>query len=587
MSAYWRTSEARPILAASDVGGAEPIGLGVAGRIASVVSGTIAGQVLIATVALGLVLRLWGLNFGLPYDYHYDEHFYINAALQLGTGNINYEPFMPRGLSNVEAVAYGGYYLLGRLTHLFSSAADFERAYRSDPTVFYVLARLFVALTGTGTCLAVFWLTRRTAGPKVALIAAGLLAIGFGHVRESHFAVPDVPPALLITLAVALTTVGVADSKKRYILAAGVLAGVATAFKWTSLLALAVPLLGALLSDTRSQPEAGRQFRYGTILLTLLSCAAGFAVASPQVLLNPMPYLRMAVLQAQSGEAGGYEVWRVDVLPGWLFYAKTLYLQLGAVAFALAVWGAIARLVRVIRTRDRMSMVLLAFPFIYFGLMGATRHYFVRYAVPLLPFTCVFAAEAIAGAGRWAAARRLPVAQLVAPALLLAALAQPLASSIRLDQLLVRTDTRTLAKDWIEANLPQGAKIAVDWRIHTPPLSTPDRVRAAAAKVYDVTYVEGTGLSDRSIEEYRQQGFEYLIASSFIYNLTVVDPKQDAARQASYARLGRELPILQTFRPYEGATALAFVFDEMYGPFVSLWQRERPGPTIIIYRLRQ
>jgi hypothetical protein len=28
-----------------------------------------------------------------------------------------------------------------------------------------------------------------------------------------------------------------------------------------------------------------------------------------------------------------------------------------------------------------------------------------------------------------------------------------------------------------------------------------------------------------------------------------------------------------------------FLFDEIYGPVISLWQRERPGPTIRVYQI--
>ena len=84
---------------------------------------------------------------------------------------------------------------------------------------------------------------------------------------------------------------------------------------------------------------------------------------------------------------------------------------------------------------------------------------------------------------------------------------------------------------------------------------------------------------------YREQGFDYLIASSFIYRIPLVDRERDAERQAFYASLDQELELVQEFRPYQGDTEPPFIFDEIYGPAVSLWQRERPGPTIKIYRI--
>jgi hypothetical protein len=100
-----------------------------------------------------------------------------------------------------------------------------------------------------------------------------------------------------------------------------------------------------------------------------------------------------------------------------------------------------------------------------------------------------------------------------------------------------------------------------------------------------VQYIGGSGLSDHPLEWYRQQGFDYLITSSFIYSIPLVFPKQDADRKAFYVSLQQQLPLVKEFSAsLEGADP-PFIFDEIYGPAISLWQRERPGPTIKIYQL--
>jgi hypothetical protein len=165
--------------------------------------------------------------------------------------------------------------------------------------------------------------------------------------------------------------------------------------------------------------------------------------------------------------------------------------------------------------------------------------------------------------------------------------AQPLISSIRFGFLLTQTDTRTLAKDWIETNIPVGAKIAVDWPIYGPPLATLGRAMPNASNTYDVTTVGGTGLSNNPLGWYRQNSYDYLIASSFIDELALLDSGRDAARRGFYESLTEELPLAKSFTPTRDGTRPPFVFDEIYGPTVSLWERERPGPTLRIYRLAQ
>ena len=104
---------------------------------------------------------------------------------------------------------------------------------------------------------------------------------------------------------------------------------------------------------------------------------------------------------------------------------------------------------------------------------------------------------------------------------------------------------------------------------------------------YNVTVVGDTGLAEHSAAWYREQRFDYLITSSFIYSIPLVYERQDAQRRAFYASLDQELELLQEFRPGHGDDEPPFIFDEIYGPAVSLWQRERPGPTLKIYRVER
>lgn len=537
----------------------------------------------ILTLALGL--RIWGIGFGLPYVYHYDEHFYVNTALKLGAGVMNNPPYTPTGLPNILSGEYAGYYVVGKVLGVFASPQEFEAAYRSDPTVFYLLARLTIAVLSTATVLVLYLLGKTAADPTTGLKAAGLLTVSFLHVRDSHYSVPDIAMPFFVVLAVGLATVGVRHGKRRYTYLASVAGGLAVAMKWTGLPVAVAVWWASVCVESEAQKSTIGKLLNQTVVFTILLFALGFALGSPQILINPAPYLNEVLGQYGAGQAGGFEIWQVDTLPGWLFYGKTLLYGVGVVLLALGIAGGLRRLISVVKTGDKMSVLLLSFPLTYYMLMGSTRHYFARYALPLVPFMALFAAEAIVTVWAWGAARRTRLGWCLAALLVVAAIAQPLAQSIRHDLLLTRQDTRTPAKQWIEATIPGGAKIAIDWPVYGPPLSTPERVVPYSNKVYDVTILRGTGLSDRPVAWYREQGFDYLIASSFIYNIPLVYEDRDAERRAFYASLDQELKLVQEFHPYESDSAPPFTFDEVYGPAVSLWQRERPGPTLKIYEV--
>ncbi len=540
---------------------------------------------LIGVLALAFGLRVWGIGFGLPYPYHPDEPTYVSAALNLGAGIIGRQP-NPTGFSNILFGEYAGYYLAGRLTGLFSSTAAFEQAYRSDPSVFLLLGRLTSALLGTLTVLVVYWLGTHINRRVVGWLAALFLAVAFLHVRDSHYGVPDIATAFFVSLAVLFCIFASQRHSSKYLALAAAATGFAIATKW-SVWPIGFPLLIAFVYHFwwRSHRMAIPVSRQLLLMLAVALCfVGGFAVGGFQLFIKPATYFEYALREARAGEAGGFGLWQIDTVSGWEFYLKTLLYGLDAVLVILGVVGLVRRMVLAVTRRELTSTLLIAFPLVYFVVMGSTQHYFARYALPLIPFMAVGSAEAVIVVRDWLVTKNQLLAWITTALLVSVALILPLRQSVQHDWLLTQTDTRTIAKDWIEANIPAGAKIAADWPFHTPPLSSAEQPVPRSSAVYDVQYIGGSGLSDHDLAWYRQQGYNYLIASSFIYNIPLVFPKQDADRKAFYASLSQQLVLVKEFAADPGGEP-PFLFDEIYGPAVSLWQRERPGPTIKIYQI--
>ncbi len=128
----------------------------------------------------------------------------------------------------------------------------------------------------------------------------------------------------------------------------------------------------------------------------------------------------------------------------------------------------------------------------------------------------------------------------------------------------------------------------MDWLFHCPPLSTTDRPIADSSRTYRLWMPEfgiGTGLPDNSIDWYHQNGYNFLVVCSSISRLRLGDEALNQQRQAFYAALDRDQTLIYSTNPASPGTEMPFIFDEVYGPAISLWQRERPGPAIKIYRL--
>jgi hypothetical protein len=535
---------------------------------------------------VAFTLRIWGLGYGLPYIYHVDEHYYVNTALKLGTGLINNPPYAPTGLSNLLFGEYAGYYLVGKLSGIFASAQEFEAAFRRDPSVFYLFGRFTSALLSTATCMALYLLGKSTYNSITGLVAAGFLAVSFIHVRDSHYSVPDASMTFFVTLTVMLTFVAMRTDRRWYIYLGAISAGLAVAMKWSCLPIVLLIGWASLWVGTDTHKNIIARLLNWSVGLTILFFVLGLAVGAGQMLINPAPYIREAMMLGEAGRDGGFSIWQVDTLPGWLFYGKTLLIGVGPILLILGIIGLLHRLVMSFKAGGRLSILLWLFPLIYFLIMSSTHNYFARYSLPLVPFVALFAAETLTSVVTWTLVnRQRKLGWALAILLAVGAITGPLIKSIQHDILLTHQDTRTLATQWIDAHIPAEAKIVVDWPTFSPPLSTAEKVLPGSHKVYDVMVVGNSGLSKHSLAWYREQGYDYLISSSFISNLTMVSKEWNAERRSFYSSLDQNLDPIQEFWPFQSQLEPPFIFDEIYGPMISIPQRERPGPVIRIYKL--
>src|SRR5512139_3369511 len=142
--------------------------------------------VVLTLTGAALLLRLWGLGFGLPQEYHIDEHFYYPHAWSMGQGQLVL-PDQSHGPS-----LYLGLLLIGQkfMQAAFFpglSNADFGALRDTNPWPYLLSARIISALLGALTIPVVYLLAKRYRDRSVGLIAAAVMTVLFFHVRDSHF----------------------------------------------------------------------------------------------------------------------------------------------------------------------------------------------------------------------------------------------------------------------------------------------------------------------------------------------------------------------------------------------------------------
>jgi hypothetical protein len=534
-------------------------------------------RVLTASLAIATLLRFAGQGFGLPFEYHFDELQHVRKAALMGQEGL--EPRLWNNPPLYKYVLLGEYaalYAAGRALGLYESTRDFGRSSNHDPTPLYRLARSTSAVAGVLTVAATAWIGRWVIGARGGLVAAWLLATCFLHVRESHYGTNDTLAALFATVAVG-AAIGIRRGGGRgWPLLGGAAVGLGFATKYTALVG-AVPVALAQLWMAWPRVFASEALRRAGLSLAaavvaILAASPFFVIAAPRVLADIYEHLYMP---GQSGFGGRL----IDARGAALYYLHALGWGVGWLPSAAIAMGAVLA----VRRRDVGLALVASLPVAFAIVMGRQELFFARFLLPALPCLILLAAAAVDALLAWLSRRGAPA--WVGVLTVLGVTAQPLAASIRYDWLLLRDDTRTLAKRWFEREVPSGSRVVVEWRDYSPQLGTPER-RAAdgSSATYDVHSLEFDGLYRHPAGWYRDQGFDYLVATSFVYAVGRREPDEHARHEAVYAELEDTFELVKTFSPWRGPEE-HWLFAEIYGPSIRLWERERPGPTLKIYRV--
>ena len=542
---------------------------GIAGPPGRVVTAGLLASVLLCTLAL----RLWSIDHGLPFVFNPDEELhFVPVAVDMFQGSFN-----PGYFENPPALTYLFHALFRlRFTEGFPfGAGGFRQAFLADPSAAVLTARVTVALLGTLVVALVAWAGTRFFERRVGLVAAALCAFAFLPVFYSKQALNDV--VTLAPLTVGLVGCLAAYERGRlgdWLLAGGAL-GVAAATKYTAGLMVVTVALAALLRVLDRRDPIARA------ALGLAGAAVAFTVLF--FLLNPFALVDFGEFRSQLGgqsAQGSNQKLGQDAVPGWLYYGWTLTWGLGWLPAMAALAGALIAL----WTEPRKAALLLVFPLLFWLFLGAQGRFFGRWLLPAYPALCVLAGFAAV----WLV-DRLVQQRAGRPAALamvaLALVAQGAWTSIRVDRVLAREDTRTLARDWLVRNVPPGTRVVVEPFVPAGYLRAGgqhDRERYERFRIERPFQAYEKRLSPGLIDVYRRRGYCWVVVGS--------TQKQRglkaglAGARAYYDRLDRESALTRVWSPYDaGAEPVPFSFDLSFNYQPAAYAR--PGPVVEVHRL--
>lgn len=541
----------------------------------------LAPVVLGLVVAVALGLRLWGLDWSLPWPIHPDEITPIRQArAMLASGNLSPDDFKNPSLF---------IYVIASELLISRALGPLAGPFAADvPGQAHLLARLASALIGTASVVVLYAIGNTLFGRRVGLVAALFLAVSFIHVRNSHYGVNDVPAVGLLLVSVYFAARLLRQPALRWYVLAGLFGGLATSTKYSMGFFFAPILVAHCLASYKTGWGVLDRSGVTALVLAGASSLAGYLIGTPYTLLNYGEFWSDFVRQ----HGYGNERWlgQPTVPVPWLYVTSLLH-GFGVVPLALAVLGAVLAIRSPSPEQRRFGwgaemLVLLAFPLGYLVFLLPKAVFFPRLILPLVPICSLMAAFAVIEVGRGLGARW----RSFGPAALLGvALAQPLVQDVMHNRLLLQTSTRELATAWALTNLPPGSSVKAELR-SIMDRSTEHVPYPPGAPILKIDHFEGSP-AFVTAGDYAKRKVRYFVTSSYAYERLLGQPPTRSQRETGlrYLRLHQSLQkdaqLLATFTPGHGGLEVPYSQDEIFTPFWNLSLYERPGPTIRIYSL--
>ena len=561
---------------------------------------------LLAILTGGFLLRVWGIDFGLPHEYcRPDETILMYRALSIGAGDFNPHFFNYPSLQfYFVALAIGLTYLTGQGFGYFVDVTDLQRLLFVDPTFFYIVGRALTVLFGTGSIGLVYSIGTRVQSRRVGFVSAALFAVAFLHVRDSHFLTVDVPATFWVLAAYSFACRYIEKESLATSVLAGVCIGLAASTKYNAALFAPAIALATLVTcvSTGSRLElmaTALKAKWQHLATVAAAAAVGFVIGSPFALVDTATFIGDLSFERTMFAAGR----GLDLGSGWIYHLKvSLWHGLGWPLLLAALAGCGLLITR----RRPADLVIISGIITYYVVAGSGKSVFVRYLVPLVPLLCIAAAVALERAtghlrSRW----WLPLSTCF--------LAIPsLSSSVRFDRVLSRPDTRLMATQWIEKNLPSGTRIALAGTEYGCPrirrtlpwkqtrladlqrageparrLETELRIgNATPDPLYDTVELRGGNpQSLRSV--WTGYSVQALLDSGITWVVTQDHPLPFSFLPSGFRDDLRRLATpVQTFDPFVRGEPLPEYdpIDAFYVPLAGLSAVERPGPVMRIFR---
>lgn len=420
---------------------------------------------LLLIVAVGLFLRVYGLNWDEGLYLHPDERFIaivsssrVDMPKLDDLGSIfdpERSPLNPRrndpNTGQPLSFAYGTLpvYVQSATAWAINLVADTD--YQSYPHI-YKVGRVLNVLLDTLTIVLVFLLARRIFRPTAGLVAAALYALAVLPIQLSHFFTVDIWLTFFVTASLYLAIRYLDEPTFGRALLLALPVGAAFATK-ASVPSLIVPLL--VMAGWTFWKAKDRFAVVSSMLSAGAMALIVFTIFEPYAIVHSAPFIQDIRVQARivRGQTDvPFTRQFIGLTPG-LYELRNLFLYTIGPGFLIAgLIGVVYSLRRVWQRRDPALLIALSWIVAYVPTLLITEARFLRYALPLIPILAVLAGGVLTA--RVAVERRVFMRVAASAAIVVTAV-----WAVAFASIYGHENSRVTASKWMVANVPAGSAV--------------------------------------------------------------------------------------------------------------------------------
>lgn len=557
---------------------------------------------------IALFLRLWGIDNGMPYVQRPDETGDIAQSMRIIQGETPKYAYHRVAWSITQIPLHTTHFLVRAITTQNFSFNNFENAYYTDRASFILATRSYLSMFTSLACVLVALAVYKLTYDKRAGLIGGLfLAIYPSHVYLSKIALPDAFATLWVAVCL-LGAIYIADKGNRwaYILA-GVGSAIAMLVRLQSLTLVIFPIVCVHILAWWRQPNRSWRFFWTQWLWAVGAFLIAHIIFNPFIILKP-----------------------INVLDDIQFIFNERYTGTNN-------WNPESS---VFRPSDNFSINLplpitflrpyLLVPFLYFTFLSIKKRASVSIVIAISGWLFIFsilptsipritfwlpAVVPIAIGIGWGAKQILDIQNQIYRFLSIALIALvggfALLETIKIDTVLAASDTQSLAYELITSTIPPDSHIMIgDTFIYTVPivrnltsierlaeqmqlppfyqfsLATPTLLPKSSYNIFGHEFIPQIQSDEEMLDFVNRHTIEYIVETDYCGGLTPYDWVSSLTFPTLTETIRSQLELLYVVSPFYGETCEQHIENRTHMEYMQLWDWERVGPIIRIYRVQ-